>query len=140
MQGKNVFVQTTNVTSYTGVHLIVDYERHSSYRRLLCIIAYIYRFVRYCRSTAVNRNIFHPSVTELNVAEKSLIRSVQSHRYADAMQEPKCNTIRQSITKQLRLYVDEDDSFDVVGGFTTRGYLQIHDFHIFYLVRVILQH
>ncbi|KAH3877084.1 hypothetical protein DPMN_000940 [Dreissena polymorpha] len=82
-----VCVQTSNLMSATDSLFIVDCERFSSYRKLIRTTAYVYRFVRNCRSTPETRQLGCISVNEMNFAEKALIRSLQNQSYNDVMTE-----------------------------------------------------
>jgi hypothetical protein len=103
-----VHVQTSGAIEPSVLHAIPDITRFSSYCKLLRSTAYIFRFINNCRTAIASRRAGPLSVEEMRAAEIHLIRSSQIQTYSELFREMKKNDIRQSIIKQLRLYIDDD--------------------------------
>ena len=82
----------------TNIQALIEYERFSSYKKLVKVVAYMLRFVRNCKNKD-NRIEGEISTAETSSAEKLVIRQVQSTFNQSKLED---------INKNLGTFLDED--------------------------------
>ena len=81
-----------------NIQALIEYERFSSYEKLVKVVAYVLRFVRNCKNKE-NRIKGEISTAETSSAEKLVIRQVQSTFNQSKLED---------INKNLGTFLDED--------------------------------
>lgn len=120
-ESTNILTTTTDETTNTqtpmqplnstGILMVVDAQRYSTYPKLLRVIAYIQRFIQYCKSTVEHRQYGPVTAEELRMAEVNLLRSAQEEVYSEVVNvvaSERSNSKRHTIVRQLHLYLDND--------------------------------
>lgn len=93
---------------------VICLDRHSSYRRLIRVTAFVVRFARNCKVTSgattnTVRATGFLSARELDSAEKLLISHCQATAFTDEIQQLKSGQKKSALTRQLKLFIDTDN-------------------------------
>lgn len=94
---------------------VIDVNRYSKLAKLLRVTAYVLRFIKNCRSQNSERLLGPLSARELEIAQNEWIKSCQNSAYAREIAELKTHSVRSSIVKQLRLYLDGKEMLRCAG-------------------------
>jgi len=87
-----------------------DAQRYSSYQKMVRVTSYVLRFINNSTPSSRDARTCGPLTTEeRRVAEKTLIRDQQQQSCRDVICELHTRKHKMSITRQLRLYLDEGD-------------------------------
>ncbi|XP_069108231.1 uncharacterized protein [Argopecten irradians] len=91
-----------------GIHNVMDISRFGSYKKMLRVTAYVQRFILVCESTSPWLGPL--KVEELKNASEIWIRNAQERNFQDEIVQMKTGkTKSNSIVRQLKLYMDEQD-------------------------------
>ena len=85
---------------------MIEVDRHSSFKKLIRVTAYVIRFVNNCRYAEKTRGSLESH--EINAATKQLIRDVQSQQYPEIKQYLCQGGHRPNLVRQLDLFLDDN--------------------------------
>ncbi|CAC5383438.1 unnamed protein product [Mytilus coruscus] len=96
-----------------GLHQIINIDQFSSYQKLLRVSAYVLRFIQNCRKDKHSGML---TVSDIQNMSIMLIRNSQHRNYAEIMKDLKEKQTKNSLVKQLKLYLDHENIIRCGGG------------------------
>ena len=108
------FVPAKPYTPAVGIHCVVLLDRYSSLCKLLCVTAYVFRFIDNIRAQPDHQRYGPITAAEFTEVRLRWVKDVQHDVYKKEIanlklvaREPK--TSRTSLVRQLRLFLDESE-------------------------------
>ena len=108
------FVPAEPDTPAVGIHCVVSLNRYSSLCKLLCVTAYVFRFIDNVRTEPDHRNHGPVTAAEFTKVRLRWVKDVQHDMYKKEVanlklvtREPRAS--RALLVRQLRLFLDESE-------------------------------